>query len=311
MDIIANEVHKPARKPTKFRKVMTYSINDIWSADIVDMQALEKQNDGYKYILTVIDIFSRYAWAIPLKTKTAKETAKAFESIIKETKELPNALWVDQGKEFLNKDVKNVLKNVKIYSTFGEAKAAYVERLNRTLKGIMYKQFTVQQNRRWIDMLKDIVEKYNSKTHRSIGLKPVDVYYKKQNISLEIEATKRTKPKFKVGDRVRISYKRRQVFDKSYFPQWTWEIFIIDKVIQSNPWTYKIKDFNGEVIEGSFYESELQKTKQKKDTYLVESILKTKKVKGKKYVLVKWLGYPESASTWEPETNVKDLSIMK
>ena len=86
MQVIANEVHKPAFKPKKFRKVMTYKINDIWSADIVDMQSLEKFNDGYKYILTVIDIFSRYAWAIPLKTKTAKETSKAFETIISQTK---------------------------------------------------------------------------------------------------------------------------------------------------------------------------------------------------------------------------------
>ena len=102
MEIIANEVYKPSYKPKQFRKVMTYRINDIWSADIVDMQALEKFNDGYKYILTVIDIFSRFSWAIPQKTKTAKETVKSFEIIIGQTKALPYALWVDQGKEFLN-----------------------------------------------------------------------------------------------------------------------------------------------------------------------------------------------------------------
>ena len=111
------------------------------------MQALQKQNERYKYILTVIDIHSRYAWAILLKSKTAKETANAFQTIIQQTKALPYALWVDQGKEFLNKEVKKTMKNVNIYSTFGEAKAAYVERLNRILKGMMYKQFTVQQNR--------------------------------------------------------------------------------------------------------------------------------------------------------------------
>ena len=110
---------------------------------------------------------------------------------------------------------------------------------------------------------------------------------------------------------MRISYKRREVFDKAYYPNWTWEIFTIDAINKTNPWTYKLKDYNGEIIEGSFYESGLQKTKQKKDVYLVEKILKTKKVKGKKYVLVKWLGYPDSANTWEPESYVKDFNIMK
>jgi len=311
METIANEVQKPANKPRKYRKVMTSHINDIWSADIVDMQALQKQNEGYKYILTVIDIHSRYAWAFPLKSKTAKETAEAFETIIQQTKALPYALWVDQGKEFLNKEVKKIMKNVNIYSTFGETKAAYVERLNRTLKGMMYKQFTVQQNRRWLDILDDVVKKYNNKIHRSIRQKPSDIYKNGKKLSNEIEPLPTQNPKFKQGDRVRISYKRREVFDKAYYPNWTWEIFTVDQVNKTNPWTYKLKDYKGEIIEGSFYESELQKTQQKKDTYLVEAILKTKKVKGKKYVLVKWLGYPDSANTWEPETNVKDFNIMK
>jgi len=309
MQVIADEVHKPAFKPKKFRKVMTYKINDIWSADIVDMQSLEKFNDGYKYILTVIDIFSRYAWAIPLKTKTAKETSKAFETIINQTKALPHALWVDQGKEFLNKDVKKVLKDVIIYSTFGEAKAAYVERLNRTLKGMMYKQFTVQQNRRWIDILDNIVNEYNNKIHRSINIKPSDVYLKNKQIVIQVEPEKKTKPKFKVGDRVRIFYKRRPVFDKAYYPNWTWEIFTVAEIVDSKPWTYKIKDYQNEIIEGSFYESEMQKTNQKKDTYLVESILKKKTMKGKKFVLIKWLGY--ETPTWEPESNVKGFNIME
>ena len=117
------------------------------------------------------------------------------------------------------------------------------------------------------------------------------------------------KPKFLVGDRVRISYKRRDTFDKAYLPNWTYEIFTISEIKQTNPWTYKIKDWQNEEIEGSFYESELQKTKQKKDVYLVEKILQKKTVKGKKMVLVKWFGYTEP--TWQPEENVKGFDIMK
>jgi transposase InsO family protein len=240
LETIANEVHKPANKPRKYRKVNTSSINDIWSADIVDMQALEKQNEGYKYILTVIDIHSRYAWAMPLKSKSAKDTAEAFKTIIQQAEAIPNALWVDHGKEFLNKDVKKVMKDVNIYSTFGEAKAAYVERLNRTLKGMMYKQFTVQQNRRWLDILYDIVKKYNSRIHRSIGYTPNEIYKNNKQLSNDVQVLPKQKPKFTEGDRVRISYKRREEFDKAYYPNWTWEIFTVDTVNKTNPWTYKL-----------------------------------------------------------------------
>jgi hypothetical protein len=244
-----------------------------------------------------------------MKTKSGKETANNLDSIIKDAGEKPNALWVDQGKEFFNKDVEKVMKGVKLYSTYGEGKAAYVERLNRTLKNMMYKQFTVKQNREWVDMLDDITEKYNNKIHTATGKKPVRVYSDDEKIPVEAEDIPKSEPKFKVGDRVRISYKRRPVFDKAYLPNWTWEIFEVSKVKKTNPWTYKIKDYEGNEIEGSFYESELQLTEQKKDFYLVEKVLKTKTEKGKKMALVKWLGYRDP--TWEFESNVKDFEVMK
>ena len=82
MDTLANEIHKPTYKPKEYRKVISYFPNDLWSADLVDMQSLEKQNDGYKYILTVIDIYSRYAWAIKLKTKTGMKHLKLFNLLL-------------------------------------------------------------------------------------------------------------------------------------------------------------------------------------------------------------------------------------
>ena len=311
MDIIANEVHKQTRKPNYYRKATAYFINDIWSADIVEMnsEGMAKQNNDYKYILVVIDIFSRFSWTRQLKNKTAIETANAFKSIIKEAKAKPINLWVDEGKEFYNKEVKNVMEGVKMYSTYGEGKAAYVERLNRTLKNMMYKQFTIQMSRKWIDILDDITQQYNNKVHSSTGLKPIDIYYKNKDVTIEIKANNETKPKFNVGDRVRISYKRRPVFDKAYFPNWTWEIFTISKINNSSPITYKIKDYENNIIEGSFYENELQKTKQKEDTYLIESIIDEKTMNKKKYYLVKWLGYKKP--TWEPAENIKDLEEMK
>ena len=311
MEEIANEVHRPSMKPRKYRKVLVYFPNDIWSADIVEMnsEGMKEQNDDYKYILVVIDLFSRYAWTRKLKNKNAVETAKAFESIIKDSKAKPNALWVDQGKEFYNKDVKQVMKNVKIYSTYGEGKASYVERLNRTLKNMMYKRFTINMNRKWINILDEITKDYNNKIHSGIGTTPNKLYNSDVDIPVNIEPSENGKAKFKVGDRVRISYKRRPTFDKAYLPNWTWEIFTVSKVIKSSPITYKIKDFEGDEVSGSFYDSELQLTKQKDGVFLIEKVLEEKTIKGKKYSLVKWLGY--DTPTLEPSSEIKDFDIMK
>jgi hypothetical protein len=311
MEQIAEEVHKPSMKPRQYRKVVVYFPNDIWSADIVEMnsEGMPEQNEGYKYILVVIDIFTRYAWTRKLKNKTGLDTAKALKSIINETKAKPEGLWVDQGKEFYNKNVKDTMKDTKIYSTYGEGKAAYVERLNRTLKNMMYKQFTINMNRNWISILDKITKKYNNQNHSAIGTTPNKLYNSDIDIPVNIEPSDDNKPKFKVGDRVRISYKRRPTFDKAYLPNWTWEIFTISKVNKSSPITYKIKDYEGDEISGSFYESELQLTKQKEDYYLIEKILDHKTVNKKKYSLVKWLGYDKPS--WELTSQIKDFDFLK
>ena len=309
MEEIADEVHKPIRRRKDYIHVITYNPNDIWGGDIVEMGNYIHENNGYKYILVVIDIYSRYAWTVKMKTKSAKETTEAMKSIVEDAGTVPNAFWVDEGKEFNNKELSNVLKDVSIYSTYGEGKSAYVERLNRTLKAIMYKKFTVQQNHRWLELLPKITKEYNKTVHSRIQHTPYDVYHGNVEIPTVINGLSNEKPKFNVGDRVRISYKRRPVFDKSYLPNWTWELFTISKVKMTNPFSYKIKDSEGEIIKGSFYENELQLTNQKEGHYLVEKILGTKKIKGKEYSHVKWLGYEKP--TWELSSNVKNFDIMK
>jgi hypothetical protein len=307
MENIADELHKPAREPKNYRKVEVDSKNDIWSMDLVDMSLFEKQNEGYKYMLTCIDLFSRYAWVIPMKNKTGKETATAIEQIIKKAKTQPNKIWVDEGTEFYNKDVKKTLgRSTSLYSTHGKAKAAIIERFNRTFKSMMYKRFTTNNNRKWLGLIDTLLEKYNNKKHKSLfGKTPYQVYKNQYSKLIEEndEIINKKKPKYKIGDRVRISYKKG-VFDKQYLPGWSAEIFTIVKIKETVPYTYKIKDEENEIIKGSFYEEELQKTKQKEDVYLVEEILGKKKIKGKLYYLVKWLGYKKP--TYEPAENIPD-----
>lgn len=305
IDEIADEIHKQSRKPKTYRKVEVNAVNDIWSMDLVDMSMFEKDNEGFKYILTCIDLFSRKAWVKGLKNKTGKEVVGAINQITNEAKAEPEKIWVDKGSEFYNSDVKKL--GIELYSTYGKTKASVVERFNRTLKNMMFKEFTKKGNRKWVNMLDKLLDKYNNKPHRGLGGETPNNVYKKEpaKIIQEIETNKK-KPKFKVGDKVRISYSK-EVFDKGYYPNWGYELFTIAEVLKTVPWTYKIKDFKNNIIEGSFYESELQKTQQKDGDYLVETILKTRKRKGKKEVLVKWLGYPESEATWEPEDSLKDI----
>ena len=305
---LANELHKPIKRNFRKRRVIAHNVDDIWCSDLVDMQKLSKWNRGYKYLLMVLDLFSKYGWIVPLKTKTGLEVSKAFESLFFSNK--PKMLWVDKGKEYYNKNVLDLLAKdkIKVYSTENEEKSSVCERWNRTIKDKMYKRFTMQNNTVYVDILPKILASYNNSRHRSIGMTPIQarkpenygkVYFNLYgDLAREIKKTKTNrKPEFRVGDRVRISKYKRVTFDKGYTPNWTEEVFIIDEIRFTNPITYKIKDLNGEVIKGTFYE-ELQKTDQ--EVYRIEKIIR--KSKGK--ALVKWKGYPDEFNSWVP---LKDL----
>ena len=266
---LAEELHKPIRRKFKTRKVIVNHIDEIWSADLVFMDKLSKWNKGFKYLLTVIDVFSKFAWVIPLKDKKGSSITTAFADIIKKYKRKPKYLWVDKGSEFYNKTFKEWLlqNDIELYSTFNEGKAVIIERFNRTLKSRMYKQFTIQNNTIWYNIIDKLVDEYNETKHGSIKLTPVEASKKKNhglvyfNLYGDIEASKQ-KTKFKIGDEVRISKYKRKVFDKGFTPNWTEEVFTVDKIQYTNPITYKLKDLRGEDIQGSFYEPELLKAEQ-------------------------------------------------
>ena len=133
--------------------MIAHHVHDIWCSDLVEMQKLSKWNKGYKYLLMVLDIFSKYGWIVPLKTKTGLEVSKAFQIIFKENK--PKMLWVDKGKEYYNKNVLDLLakNDIKVYSTENEEKSSVCDRWNRTIKTNMYKQYTLFQNGRHLSIL--------------------------------------------------------------------------------------------------------------------------------------------------------------
>ena len=240
---LANELHKPISRKFTRRRVIVNGIDEIWCSDLVEMQKFSKWNKGYRYLLMVLDVFSKYGSIVPLKDKKGESVAEAFKSLFKKGRK-PKMLWVDKGKEYYNKNMKELLDKNKIvmYSTENEEKSSVCERWNRTIKNKMFKRFTIQNNTEYITLLPDLVTEYNNTKHRSIGMTPVEASKKKNEGAVYLKLYGRmertlTKPKFKVGDKVRISKYKRPVFDKGYTPNWSEEIFTVDKILYTNPVT--------------------------------------------------------------------------
>ena len=214
----------------------------------------------------VIDVFSKYGWIRGLEDKKTETVSKAFDDIFK-SKRKPQMLWTDKGSEFISKHFKDFLKRkgIKLYHTENEEKSSVVERWNKTMKNRMWKMFTVNNNTIYWDKIDKLVDDYNNARHSSIKMTPVEESKKKNeskvwsNLYGDLIYTKPGKPAFAMGDKVRISKYKRQVFDKGYTPNWTEEIFVIDNVIPTKPVTYSIVDLMGESIKGSFYDQEIQK----------------------------------------------------
>jgi hypothetical protein len=306
MKTIAKELHAPAHKKFPKRSVRVLGIDDVWSMDLVDMSEWKTKNDGMAWMLTIVDVFSRYAWAIPLRDKSAEVVLDGFKSVIDDSGRKPTKIWVDQGKEFYNKkmDAYREKQGIQIYSTHGDHKAMMVERFNRTLKGRMWRLFTEHHTKHWLDMLPGLMADYNAGKHSSIKMSPDEASKKENELGLlrsqypPPPPPLTTKPKFQLGQWVRISQKKR-VFVKGYLPNWTREIFQVISILHTNPRMYGLRDRRGEHIDGSFYEQELQKTIESPSTEaLVESVLEERTVKGEKQVLVKWQGYEHSFNQW-------------
>ena len=270
---LANELHKPIIKKFEKRKVYSTFKDNIWGVDLADMQLLSKYNNRIRFLLCVIDIYSKYAWVVPLKDKKGISIVKAFQSILKQSNKIPNKIWVDKGSEFYNAYFKKWLRDNDIvtYSTHNEGKSVIAERFIKTLKSKIYKYMTSISKNVYIDKLDDIVDEYNNTYHTTIKMKPIDG---KDNTYIDTSKEINNKgPKFKVGDHVRIS-KYKNIFAKGYIPNWSEEVFVIKKVKNTIPWTYVINDLNGEEIIETSCEKELQKTNQKE--FRIEKVIRRK-----------------------------------
>jgi hypothetical protein len=261
---ITSEIFAPIKNSFPRQKIVPKYIDEIWSIDLIDKSKLSKYNEGNHFILTVIDNFSKYAWAMPLKNKSGKSITDAFTQIAALGR-IPNKIWGDQGKEFYNKDFKRLLSkhNIEIYSTYSELKAVFVERFNRTLQDKLKGPMFMKNDSNWINLLDDIIHTYNNTIHSTIKMKPIEASKKENSnkVLWQVVDKRKFKPenKLNIGDFVRLRDKKH-IFSKGYQTNWGYELFTVAHVSVSQPTTYLIKDGNGEDIMGKHYRAELLKS---------------------------------------------------
>ena len=292
-------LHKKVTAKFPRRSTIVSGEGEQLQADLIDTQSLAKENDGYKFILTSVDVFSKRAYAAAIKNKSASVMAEALTEMLRTCP--ARSLQTDKGSEFLAKKSQEAIRRLGVhhFTTQNEdTKAAICERFNRTLQDRMYRWFTHTGKRRYLEALPDLIDSYNSTIHSSTGVAPNSVGDEnREEVWHRLQRPMRYRtPKLSIGDHVRIT-KKRMTFDRGYTANWSHEIFTVIGVSQTIPITYSIEDLLGEVIAGAFYEQELQLV-TKPTTFKIESVVKRRGKGRSEELLVRWYGYPDKFNQW-------------
>ncbi|MCG7874702.1 MAG: hypothetical protein N0E59_20985 [Candidatus Thiodiazotropha taylori] len=309
-------VHREDRSRFKRRRVIAPYKDYQFDADTADMSFYVDQNDGYKYFVLLIDIFSRYVWTVALKSKTAQEMIKALKSVFSQGR-VCYQLRSDKGKEFLNAPVSAYLKRmgIKHFETQNQPKSNYAERAIRTIKARLHRYMTHKQTHKWVNVLGEITDSYNHTYHRSIKQSPSSVREKDEVYQWKLQYDSLPKkPKapyaryrFKVGDEVRVSFLRR-AFQKEHDERWSREIFtIVARSMKNAIPQYDLQDYSGTAVKGKFYQNQLLKA-YPSDKFLIDSVLKRRKRSGREEVLVKWKGWDKRYNSWIKSSQLSDYT---
>jgi len=304
-------VHKkPIRRFPRI-PVIVEGLQDQYDADLMILRDLAGANNGYKYVLIVIDVFSRYVWAAPMILKNQEHSLKAFKAIFSGGCPVPKRLRTDKGGEFTGKDIDAYFRklNIQHFLTWNEIKANYAEKAIQTIKKKMFRYMTFARTRNYVDVLPEIIRSYNRTYHTSIGMSPSDVSEENEMVlwwDLYGRVNTRNTPKYKkfkykVGDTVRLSRKRTRM-EREYDERWTNEIFrVCRRFYNKGIIQYKVEDYSGVEKKGSFYEAELQGvTVDPNALWRVDAVLKERGKGVDREVLVHWHGWPKKYDEWIP-----------
>lgn len=274
----------------------------------MDMSRVKKENKGITFVLTAVNAFSKMAYGVPLLNKSAKTVRDGMEKILDASKALIGKEFVnvssDHGKEFHNKEVKGLFKErgINFYSTNSPIKCSLVERLNKTLKNMIWRRFLLNSTLEYTNFLDDVLLEYNKRKHSKTGFSPIEAS-KWKNEKRIFEKSYKTEPslvtpKFKIGDQVRIAV-TSTLFERGYEPKFTSELYTIHDVSRKFPCLYKVRDIDNVVLKPQFYEQEIVKAKNA-DVFLIEKVLARRKGMMK----IRWLGYNSTKDSWIPDSNV-------
>ena len=302
-------LHKSHNSRIKRIPFMVPNIKHTLQADLMDVSNIANANNGTKFLLTAVDVFSSKGYAIPLESKSGSGVAGGLETILSEGFMF---LHTDKGKEFLNANVRRLVNRLGVtqYTTENEnIKAGSVERFNRTLRDVMARWMDHRRSKRYTDMLQQLVNAHNMTPNSRTGIAPNKITTSDAN-ELWIRRYERTAPKsvsasLMPGDHVRL-VRGRSMFARGYDEKWTREVFVVSKVLDaSEPVTYRVVDLADEPIAGRFYAQELQQIIYDRDTeFQIETVIKRRRRAGVDESLVKWMGYPSKFNSWVPTSSV-------
>ena len=232
-----NEIYsKGPKRNYATNKTDVYHIDDTWSLDILDLKDYgPKNNKGYRYVLVVIDNFSKFGWTVPLKNKSAQRIKDSFENILMSSKRRPNLIESDRGKEFYNNIFQSFLNNnnIKLYSRNSSFGSVFAERFNKSIRDLLKKVVFEQGDAKWVDILPTITKQNNNRIHSSTKLTPTQASLKKKEGYVYknlIDKRKKVKPKFQINDLVRTA-DLKKTFSKGDTTNWSYKLYKITEII--------------------------------------------------------------------------------
>ena len=267
--IFINEVYsKPHKKKCPTNKTDVYFIDNIWSLDILDSKDYGPENNrNFRYVLIVIDKFTKYGFTTPLKNKNAQTIKDSFENILMSSKRKPGLIESDRGKEFYNNIFQDFLNknNIKLYSRNSSYCAVFAARFNLTIRDLLKKIVFERGDANWTDVLPTITKQYNNRAHSSTKLSPKDASLKKNEgfvCKNLLDKRKKKKPKYEIGDLVRTA-DLKKTFSKGNTTNWSYKLYKITEIINDTMPSYKIDNLKERYNESLLKKTELTLKKNK------------------------------------------------
>ena len=265
-----NEIYsKPPKKYYATNKTDVYHIDDIWSLDILDLKDYGPENNrGYRYVLVIIDNFSKFGWTVPLKNKNAQIIKDSFENILISSKRKPNLIESDRGKEFYNNIFQDFLNknSIKLYSRNSSYGAVFAERFNRTIRDLLKKPVFEKGDGKWIDVLSTITKQCINRIHSSTKLTSIQASLKKNEGFVYknlLDKRKKVKPKFQINDLVRTA-DLKKTFSKGDMTNWSYKLYKITEIINDTIPSYRVDNLKERYNESLLKKTELT-MKENKD----------------------------------------------